>query len=243
MYLSQPQHISDLRNPLLRIPVPTLCLTARIALHPSISQHSICRSGLPLPPSFSKHVPQLPSFKRHDVFANSTMLRPAILDIEPQCILQTNCFVAFMFISVSLWTMLNLTQNVQSLEQEGKSSLLGDEAAGPVLELHWVLTTLKSSKMVYFPSFMCSCYMCVTCHEALGRMESFDDKSKLFWSVTTSRIYVKSLVCTLSTLLGIQARSAQNHSLLSCFCGWGWHTVDIAQRCGHGVQIPTFESV
>ncbi len=40
--------------------------------------------------------------------------------------------------------------------EEGKSSLLGDEAAGPVL----------------------------------GRMES-DDKSKLFWSVTTSCIYVK----------------------------------------------------
>lgn len=40
--------------------------------------------------------------------------------------------------------------------EEGKSSLLGDEAAGPVL----------------------------------GRMES-DDKSKLFWSVTTSCIYVE----------------------------------------------------
>ena len=49
--------------------------------------------------------------------------------------------------------MLNLT-HVQSLEQEGKSSLLGDEAAGPVLELH------RAATMIYFPSVVCSCYVC-----------------------------------------------------------------------------------
>ena len=65
-------------------------------------------------------------------------------------------------------------------------------------------------------------------------MESFDEKSKLFWSVTTCCIYVKSLVCILSTLLGIPGAE----SFTVVFFG-GWHTVDIAQRCGHGVRIPT----
>lgn len=95
-------------------------------------------------------------------------LRAVQLHLEPR--LWANC-------AMYLTTIATIIQQARAttafVQKEGKSSLLGDEAAGP----------------------------------ALGRMESFDDKSKLFWSVTTSCIYVGTLL-TLLSVAGMESKSS-----------------------------------
>ena len=87
--------------------------------------------------------------------------------------------------------------------EEGKSSLLGDEAAGPVL----------------------------------GRMES--DESKLFWSVTTSCIYVE--ISEIPEILRFWINQQMWQMWWSLWF-WGWNNVDFAERCWHGVRVSRFQN-
>jgi len=95
-------------------------------------------------------------------------LRAVQLQLEPR--LWANC-------AMYLTTMATVIQQARAttafVQKEGKSSLLGDEAAGPVL----------------------------------GRMES--DESKLFWSVTTSCIYVGTTL-TLLSVAGMESKSMES---------------------------------